>query len=351
MLSKLLSESELLSKLLSESDLASTGSLLLRSKSRLGKLWRGANATDYTMSWGGFIPCCSESKKFLPSSPIRDVTLWSACTSKFADDGFRSVDCGGQDGEHCSGKELLCIVVKGSEICWMVRWAERMLEDTVGDKTDGTCTDCGGSSNRCCWALQAQELGRDNIMIPIWSMCGASKDGMVSTNGCADGNDDWTPAIESFWSTVTDLDSIGVGGGDGPMKCDGLISGRKNMVRTYCIALAGHCVSLSEWSTFNKEAKKYTQSRGKPLFIGIRVWRYIDLFGVGHCFAWQIWLWVLFKIYLTQLLLTSVTWHLRFSVSISFCQFPGFWNLGNLETWKLVQALSQKRLVPLPKTA
>jgi len=70
------------------------------------------------------------------------------------------------------------------------------------------------------------ELGRDNVIISVGSMRGASGDRTVgSMNGCTDGNDDWAPVIESC-------------GGDGPMKCGGLISCGKDVVGTCCVAMS-----------------------------------------------------------------------------------------------------------------
>jgi hypothetical protein len=99
-------------------------------------------------------------------------------------------------------------------------------EVTVGDQTDDAYTEGGGSSNRCCWALQALELVRDIGMILARSICGVSKDGMVvkSVYGWADCIDDREPVRDAS-------------GGGGPMKWDGPVNCGKDGEGTYCIAM------------------------------------------------------------------------------------------------------------------
>ena len=99
-------------------------------------------------------------------------------------------------------------------------------EVTVEDQTDEAYTDGGGSSNRCCWALQALELGRDIGMILARSMCGVSKDGMVVKSAYG-----WADCIDDRES-VSDVSDE-----DGPMRWDGPVDCGKDEEGGYCIAM------------------------------------------------------------------------------------------------------------------
>ena len=64
-------------------------------------------------------------------------------------------------------------------------------------------------------------MGRDDVIIAVRSMHGASRDGTVgSMNGATDGNDDGAPVIESC-------------GRDGPIKCGGYV-----VTGAYCVAMS-----------------------------------------------------------------------------------------------------------------
>jgi hypothetical protein len=99
-------------------------------------------------------------------------------------------------------------------------------EVTVEDQTDDAYTDGGGSSNRCCWALQALELGRDIGMILARSMCGVSKDGMVVKSAYG-----WADCIDDRESVSDGSDE------DGPMRWDGPVDCGKDEEGGYCIAM------------------------------------------------------------------------------------------------------------------